>query len=133
MPTIEYKCKLCGGPGTAHFPEDAPQEAVDKWFPMLCHNQCADRQRARRDSEETIISLCLRYAHSDKATKIKTRDSTKSLLDKVTLKYAKALAEIMGLPKYVWTEDFSELLLDRPERCGSILFNYREELRNSAK
>lgn len=62
MPTIDYICKICGKPGTARFNIDAMQEAVDRWAKMLAHNECADRVRAKNDSEEAIIRVCLKFA-----------------------------------------------------------------------
>lgn len=132
MPTIDYICKLCGKPGRAHFQIDAIQEAVDRWVKMLAHNECADRMRAKNDSEEAIVRVCLRFSRRSAKEGSTVEEETKKALRFWTLKYAKLLAEILGLPNYVWTEDFVELLMANPEQCGRVLANYRSELRNRA-
>lgn len=128
MMKIEYKCKLCGKPGTAEFPEDAPPEAVDKWFPMLAHNHCADIRRGRDDSEDLIVHACYSISIADEKKKGALIARLRPSLEKWTRRYAECIAEILDR-EHVWSSHFVDLLIEQPEKASQILSKYRDKIR----
>lgn len=128
MKQIEYKCKLCGKPGTAEFPEHAPQEAVDKWFPMLAHNRCADLRRDRDDSEVLIRFACHRIINASEEKKAVIVSKARIILERATKSYANSLAGILEREP-IWSRDFVDLIIQQPEKVNQILSKYRDKIR----
>lgn len=131
MKFIQSKCKICGRSATAQFDDDAPQEAVDKWLPLLTCNPCYDTHTKRRRSEEAIVNLCFAYARSPQKGKIVAE--TRNSLIEATKDYAEAVQETYKAPAVIWSEAFADTLIERPSQYPKILGEYRAEVRRTCR
>lgn len=128
MMMAETKCKFCGAKVVARWEEWSDQSAVDKFSPMLACNPCADARRKKNDSENEIISQCFGYSRLNADSKGKSVANLRQKLLLLTRAYAEGIAYIDNLKEVMWTEDFADLLIQKPDRASAILHEYRRKL-----
>lgn len=104
---------------------------MDKWLPMLTHDRCHDIRRKRVDSSEKILGACFEYARASTTEKGKMVVSTRNLLVMHTRRYAESFAELYNLTRVMWTEDFVDMLIEKPESAATALSNYHTKVRPS--
>ena len=129
MKQITAPCKLCGLPAIARFDDHAPQEAVDKFLPMLAHDACYDAVIKRMEAARDISRLLFQHSRLSPSEKEKELPSLREEMLQATKSYAEAIAFILKSPVMVWSEHFADLLIEKPHEVGRILYEYREEVR----
>lgn len=139
---IQVPCKICGRPAVACWDDPDPNntdevlavnKAVDQWGPMVAHNLCADRAQKRRESEGLIIRLCFRLHQQRAELTSEHITKIKQTLRVATCSYAEVLQEIHNAPSIIWSEEFVNILMYKPEACPTVLASYRDEVRRTAR
>jgi hypothetical protein len=130
--SIAYTCKLCRQPNVAEIAEDAPKNYVDRLRPLLTCNPCFDRREKFRNAEAAIYRMCERLLRADGQQIERLRSVASEVLKSATRAYAEAMAEYRHLPAVVWSNDFVDMLIERPEKAGFFLKQYRDRLRKAA-
>ena len=132
MQEIIQPCKICGKPAVAQFEDESPQEAVDKWLPLLTHNRCSDIRRKRIDSSEKIITACFNYVRTPEKEKPKMFCTFKDTVTIFTKRFSEAIRDQHHQERVMWSEDFVQLFIDRPELAARILSNYHRDFQQQA-
>lgn len=130
MKMIEQPCKICGRPALAKFDDDAPQESVDAFLPMLVHDKCGDLHRKYRDSEEHIVNYALNLARGKCTPELIAK--TKTAISLLSRRFAEAVCEVEHAPEVIWSEDFTDLIMNSPDKVGTIIHQYKNEVRRTA-
>ena len=133
MREIIQPCKICGKNAVAQFQDGAPQDAVDKWLPMLTHDRCSDIRLKRIDSSERILSACFNYARGSEKDRPKIRLELPEMLRFWCRRYAEAIRDQLGLKEDIrndHVEEFVQMLMEEPEKAARILSNYHHLKRN---
>ncbi len=133
MRFAQAKCKFCGGSATAQWEDADPQEAVDRFIPMIACNPCADAYRQRNDSGSEIVSNCYRLSRASKKERAEIVGDIRTALVVLTRTYAYAMMHILRSQSVLWSEDFAQRLIESPEKASEILRQYRAEVRRMAK
>lgn len=128
MRFADTTCKLCGTKVVARWPDDAPQDWVDRLAPMLVCNPCADSHRKKNDAQSEILTKCFSYARLSTSDQGKEISRLRSALLILTRSYADAVAYIARAPAVVWSEDFVDILISKPEQAGRTLREYRRSI-----
>lgn len=100
---------------------------------MLACNPCADNRRIFKDTQDSIFQRCFEFDREGVVEKEKLRERVKASLVLLTRGYAKSCAYIFKAPQVIWAPEFVELLMEQPDKVGRILYNYREEVRRTAR
>jgi hypothetical protein len=133
---IDYVCKSCHKPGTAHYERSCPPFRLEIWRSMLACNRCADYQNAFRRLSESIWHTCYALATFRAGTrKIELLDQAagvarEKLVDK-TKAFSKAVCDFWRLPMD-WEPEFVQVLLDKPKECFAVLTRYANAVRADA-
>lgn len=126
MKTIDFKCKLCGRPGTSQCADDYDDVGdAQKLVPMLCHDACYDLWSRRRGIEDKIYRVCVNLVQGGSAGKAAAAEKAKNLLRLLTQKYAAWARDAAHKENIIWDEEIVSLLFDKPEDWSLILKNYR--------
>lgn len=132
MQFIQSKCKICGGSAVAQFHDDAVQEAVDKWLPMLTCNRCYDIRSRGVAASDAILNACRMLVYEGKNVSEKTKANIRKSLNVYTAEYADAMAAHFRLNEVMWQSQWVDDFMNAPEKGANILYKYRNELRKYA-
>lgn len=128
------KCKLCKAPHVVET-DDGYSELGDpfKLLPLFTCNPCYDRREKRVRLEKQMERWCRMLILQPKM-KGEERQTIRQGLLSATRKYAEIVALIYGADVIWWEEEFTNLMMERPEKVGVILAKYCSDVaRNTRK
>lgn len=122
MNKIPYNCKFCKREGIAQYDETVVGN-VDNWKPYLSCDPCASYHTRRLTLEDKIYNACTRLiihkGNPDVAGKVRDK------LKRLTQSYAAIVCKYLN-KGYCWEEDFVEQLIECPNKCRKICYQYRK-------
>ena len=126
MKSIDYECKFCGRKGTAHYHEDAGVENVEFWKSLLACNRCADFHSARLRLFRSITDVCTHVVQA-RTGNFKNREEletrSREILESSTKKLCELVSNFYRLTN-LWSNDFVEVLMERPDAAWNSLEFY---------
>lgn len=138
MNKFTTRCKFCQRPLVIVIDDCYPIERdPQRIIPLAACNRCADLRETQRRLEDSIGRVCMsfwshktnRKAGPDESVRMATEEN----LTHLTKKYADWFGEFKGLTGYLWDNALVESLMDKPERWGQVLGDYREAFGRLAK
>lgn len=126
--THHARCKFCKKPITAESDPSCPEEWATKLASMLACNRCADYRSRMSSLLDSIRKTCLDYiqAHNSPQKKAMTDEfmsKTRATLGRLTQSLATAACRHRGI-NTVWEPDFTQQLLDMPDRSNKVIATY---------
>lgn len=139
MRFLETKCKICGNLVAVKFGIEAftieesetLKEAVDKFLPLVTCDPCYDARDERQRASEMIYGACFeleRVRPSQRTGRI--LDQARRQLEYACPKYGQAIAKQFRVPDN-YHHSIVEVLIDKPEKCGAVLKQWRDERRKA--
>lgn len=128
----DVNCKICKVPIAVEV-DDAYEELGDpfKLLKLATCNRCYDLRTEREAIFTNIGSCCqlLIVNPTNKDLRIKSR----KLLVILTRKYAELVSKFHRSNHMLWSEEFADMILDKPDKWFKCLDLYREQARQSRK
>jgi hypothetical protein len=132
--SLDYNCKICGKPGTAHYDPGCPIKTLESWRTALCCDRCynfrGDYSRLKRAAELLCVSFfSFMAAARDQETRREAEARTRQQLHRLTHKIADVCSEFYLVEKQ-WSDDFVDTLMDKPRASGIAIAFYRRGIEN---
>ena len=126
--THHARCKFCQIPITVDSDPNCPQEWALLLASMLACNRCADYRARMSSLLDSIRFTCLNYiqAHNSPDQKALTdvfMDKTRAALNRLTQGVAAASCRHRGI-NTVWEPDFTQQLIDMPDKSNKVVAAY---------
>ena len=125
---IEYTCRICGKPGSMPIPDGYDPAKHAHWIPALCHNRCHDIREKRLKLEERICRVCRVLELSDDSEV--AADARKKLSDLLRV-WAQNEADFFGSKILYWSDEFVDLIAQKPEKWHLALKFNRDYIKQS--
>jgi hypothetical protein len=130
---IPYTCRICKADGWAELGDGCSEEWCDKLAPLLVCNPCFDLRSKFTSARDKIFRACNAIIRAEQVGLTEddmgtVRRRCRAALIPATRQYADALREYKKLSTLVWSEDFVQNLMQKPEAAAQQLRFYRDSL-----
>ena len=123
--TMPYACKFCSKPGMVKaYTEGFAMIKPEIWIPNIACNRCAGFKTALRKLENSvanacqILNTCRASLEGEKKNGVETRIRTR--IDDFTKRICNITCEHYRVTN-VWSEDFTQMILDAPVHCRTAI------------
>lgn len=131
---VECECRACKKPLSLEADEQCEPAWLRVFVGMVACNRCADLRQHRLVVTRKIYELCryliaiASFSMKDSDRKIK-RAHIREALSIQTKEYARWFRKALNGHTEVWSDDFVDLLMDKPDQADTLLKMYRDGAR----
>lgn len=135
MIDIEASCKICHKPVFLKADPDCEQNWLNVFLSCVCCDRCFDLREDRNRVTGKLQAICqwllaIDATRLEPAAKKLKRDKARERLTYWTRQYAEWFSRFHGVPSHViWSDDFAQLILEKPEKVDQVLGQYRSHAR----
>ncbi len=134
---INYACKFCGRPAQVDpGPDRFGIFDMKKWITLLCCNSCGEFMEDKRKIEDAVKHECLRiwaYRKQEKDHQKVSKEEVRAeeILTALTKRYARLVCDHYRVA-FTWDAEFTNMLMDNPQKSNSILFTFRNGIKKAS-
>lgn len=132
--TITQPCKVCKRELALEADEQCEPHWLKVFLAMVVCNRCFDLREERNDITRKIYALC-QYLRALDGFKLKDEDKRRKrsqVRDRLTVRtkeYARWFRKVLNGHTEVWSDEFVDLLMDKPDQADVLLKMYRDGAR----
>lgn len=128
---VQTKCKICKKDLVVQIDDDYFGN-LEPLLAMATCNHCYDLRDKHLRATKNIQNLCTWLVQHPKANH-DARKEVQNEMEHWTKEYAQAIQQFNHASKVVWSTDFAQILMDKPENWYEALRVYRQQVREHAQ